>query len=502
MKKARMKSQLIFTCIFLLVSSHAFSSSFTFEFTDAVNQLRKTELQNTDPNVTTDIASTAGNTENWELEVKPRKMVMIPMDGIIIPIEIEKPSYTAKGENGRVTFQNGDLRSLTRTKAIVVTPPSTTTFNFRPTLFVTLSGLQWDGNGWDKWQDSIQTEVLKISSYQNKHFLVHWDTEFSMREQVADLADEVKKFLSTRKYAWDVVVIGHSRGGIFAHELSKHLVGNAKLNNLHTFLLDPTAATLLGDYYPTSLYNKSPTNHFGSLYYDDSHVLDLSPFPLHFNAAVFSDTNISGYNNYGESGGTNPHYMNTTHAEIPNDWFSSTNQGLSAALNNILSQKQTSTFTLDGDSGLEVVLIDVDKGIYADGDITVVDGNLVFWGELMVEGVNVVNLNGTIGEDGVYAAYSVILVSAAQLVINKDQITVASAIPIAGSTAQLSINDNTLSADVKVLVVSTGADISLDSVSVYVDLGAIQADYSTSDAKNDLKTLVDPTEWSCSKWWC
>ena len=412
-----LKISVFLTVTLLLIFTQAHSAPFNYQFSNFLQQYHKFKMESLNSNIAEQTSTEVSSGKNWTLEINQRRIIMIPMDGIVIPVEITKPSYVAKNEDARITFQDGNLRSLTRTKAVVQNYPTTKTYNYRPTLFITLSGLQWDGNGWAEWQDDIESELQKITTYQYNHFLVHWDTEFSMREQVSDLSSNIKEFLSSRTYDWDVVVIGHSRGGVFAHELSKHLVGNSKIKNLHTFLIDPTAATLLGDYYPRYKYNKSPTNHFGSLYFDSSALLDLSPTPFHLNVAVFSDTTISGYNNYGQAHSTNPHHISSTHTQIPLDWINSSTQGFSVALGNIQNNKTIGTYSVDGQPGLHIVLIDVDKGIYVDGDIDVVDGNLVFWGELMVEGVNVVNLNGSIGDDGISAAYGIFLTSAGQVVV-------------------------------------------------------------------------------------
>jgi len=45
-------------------------------------------------------------------------------------------------------------------------------------------------------------------------------------------------------------LVGHSRGGVFNHDLTKALGQPTNMNRLQLVMLDPTAAISMGDTYP------------------------------------------------------------------------------------------------------------------------------------------------------------------------------------------------------------------------------------------------------------
>ncbi len=199
-------------------------------------------------------------------------------------------------------FQEGSARSVTRSETYKViddgTPSSRTS-----TLYISLCGFQVEatisGDGLCDWQKDLNTKAINHSNSQNyrfKHFRVDWDTHRKNRNQVADLAEMVEDFLSDRIDDWDVVIVGHSRGGIFAHELSTKLAGKSHIDNLHIYLLDPTAATVLHDIY-TRDQPKSHSSGTASLYYDNEEFIDIEDAGVLGDCALgtVSDRTIQGY---------------------------------------------------------------------------------------------------------------------------------------------------------------------------------------------------------------
>ncbi|MCA9217959.1 MAG: hypothetical protein KDB27_33040 [Planctomycetales bacterium] len=58
---------------------------------------------------------------------------------------------------------------------------------------------------------------------------------------------EIKSFLGNRDQKWDVVLVGHSRGGVLAANIANGLKGAKNLAKTHLIMLDPTAAIPFGD---------------------------------------------------------------------------------------------------------------------------------------------------------------------------------------------------------------------------------------------------------------
>ena len=101
-----------------------------------------------------------------------------------------------------------------------------------------------------------------------------------IRLQAQELATQIKHFLiNSSAPRWDVLFIGHSRGGVFNNELAR-LLGEAtttnlqlkdKLHHVETIELDPTAARNYGDWNLTPELVPSIVNRARN--YDDGHTL-------------------------------------------------------------------------------------------------------------------------------------------------------------------------------------------------------------------------------------
>lgn len=392
-----------------------------------------------------------------------------------VPAKIANESWTAEAagnivtlvneQYGRITFSDGTVRAVTKTPVTTVTP-SVGQYSKRPTLFISLCGFELNsasdlsdpnGSGGCNWQGELDVQLLKIADYQYKHFAVDWDTHASNKTQVGDLADVVRDFLRARQYAWDVVVVGHSRGGIFAHDLTRELVGNNKISNLHTFLLDPTAAPILADAYPRYKYDASPTIHYGSLLYDGDLFADVSSL------GTESDRDIPGYTNYGRRDYL---FSGTTHGEIPWDWLGATGvQGLDHALADILAVKDSGAYDLDGTTGMEIIRISRPDDFSFEGDIEFSNGNFRIWGELTVGGVPT-TIDASFGDDGIQVGGAVGLVGATQLVITQDRFVTSQSQFLTSYYVSIGGGEITATVDISVL----RSDITANSDEVYWEL--------------------------------
>ena len=175
--------------------------------------------------------------------------------------------------------------------------PSSAPLNNRPTLFVLIPGAalsEPDGGKFDDWPWFSDMEV-KVREFQqnqdSESVLMHvvWSSSFPNKSQVRQVGNRIKDFLNQYgQHKWDVVIFGHSRGGIFTHELSQELESD-KIKNLVTVLIDPTAALPMGDFYPTS---KARSVTKGILYIDGEAFIYLDVAP------TVSDRSIPGYDEF------------------------------------------------------------------------------------------------------------------------------------------------------------------------------------------------------------
>ena len=303
----------------------------------------------------------------------------------------------------------------------------------------------------------------------------------------------VKDFLNTRIDKWDVVIIGHSRGGIFANDLSAKLVGYGKIANLHTVLLDPTATSVLADFYPMRLPTQSPTNHYGSLYYNNTGFLDDSSMTKFFpNGAGFTtigDINIPGYDNYGNA----DFYFNSNHADFPYNWLPAKLQGL---ISNIKSRKDYSPngFVDDGGSGMEVVRITRRKGFITNLVIELQGDNVHISGTISLSDIPgaQVTMDITVGKDGLAIGASVGMLTT-QTIINGDRIVIANNLAIAQTYT--SISSNGIQVRGSTLFAQVGAGVTSGGININIDLGLIQY-------KGDpIKTVSDAISIDCCHWW-
>lgn len=446
-------------------------------------------IENIDSTLATPLpALSTGNvtSEQWQLEYD-HKMVMVDVGGVLAPIEIEKPTVTLINKNyGRFMFSEGQVRSVTRVPLVTYQHEATDSYSLRPTLFISICGFTptssgatgcKEQNSTNENQIALEKELAKqIDNYQYKHFIVHWESSKSMKGQVNDLANHVNSFLNDRLHNWDVVIFGYSRGGVFAHELSGKIVKNTKINKLHTFLLDPTAAKHpLNDVYPAYKHKTSPDNHYASLYFDDKGWLtNILIQGLDLSILTSGDKPIDGYTNYGLKNHT---FKSSSHEAFFSEWLANQQVGLDQALIDVLQRKVPDNFAIDGTSGSEIVTVSAPGGIDVNVDVDVTTDHVSIWAEVTVDGVPVTSTSFNADSDGFeYSGGTAIAVS--HMVVRKDQIAVASSSPLTSYSASIDVTG--VNANVSVVGFDVNTSVSPDGAFISVDFGPFSAEAGLS----------------------
>ena len=152
------------------------------------------------------------------------------------------------------------------------------THELRPTLLVTTQGANFNLQGNEAghftflWQTNLRenlTRDLQAAGSEVFTMEVQWNSMATNKNAVKDVAAKIREFLGNRQTQWDVVLVGHSRGGVFSHDLTRALGEPANMNRLQLVMLDPTAAISMGDTYPHAI----GSNVDDAVVYDDGFQL-------------------------------------------------------------------------------------------------------------------------------------------------------------------------------------------------------------------------------------
>lgn len=426
---------------------------------------------------TEELAREQEKKDAWTITLD-EQFIPVVGDNFFVPIVEREVSVSSKNL-GRVTFDNDQMRTVSMTPIYLAQPKTGKTFTRRPTLFVTIHGangfLDWEpdpvydppkiicddpndkpvnpdpkeffskegceeelrdlNNTEGTWQTILDTRIRHYalaSDSQYAHFIVEWQSDESNRNQVKDLARTINDFLEDKKYKWDVVITGFSRGGIFAHDVSKRLADNDKVQNLQTVLLDPTAASPFNDIYPSSGVSVKNGKHIGYVYYDNKDFLsDLDTL----NLRTISDKKIPGYTNNGR----NDFYKSVSdHEAIRDKWVDPIQSILdfSTVWNDLLNLKTASGYSADGNSGTVVVTIK-QSSVYVDLDFSVESGQVTVSGELNLgkAGTAGIHYQGSLDS---FEVQSNTVLNSAYLSIDKDRAEVAASIGVTDINSSLS----------------------------------------------------------------
>lgn len=365
------------------------------------------------------------NPYDWNMTTKPEEFVILSMDGINIPVRIKTEEFILTGPKvGVFRFYNGKVASVTRiqqnqinSKPICVPPRCQQNYRpkYRPTLFVTIGGFSLERSGVAEWQNLLDSKLMALSaSLPYKHFAVDWESNKQIGSQVDDTAEAIKQFLSGQDDLWNVVMIGYSRGGIFAHNLSGRLASEGNIKNLHVALLDPTAVPIFGDLYPTQ-------NNLGI-----SGYLKFDGLPFSYvSASTVSDKMISGYNNYGLAGHQVIYCVscsnNSSHTKYAYDWVMNDFEQFGSQL---LDVSDKDIYILSEPSGMEVLTISV-SDIDVQLDATCSEGeqaSCTLNGSITLGPLTTVSLRNVVSKTGIDVSVAAGIASAAAIV-RRDQIT-------------------------------------------------------------------------------
>ncbi len=164
-------------------------------------------------------------------------------------------------------------------------------YDLRPTLLVITHGLDggiasekargysWEGEklrstssaDWTLELGANMARELNAAGSMVHVMFVDWASQSPNTSATEHVAGHIKSFLEGRQGAWDVSLIGHSRGGVFSSEVADLLRGHT-MDQLQLILLDATAAVSMNDQYPT----RKPNAVDHAVAYDDG----LTLYPL------------------------------------------------------------------------------------------------------------------------------------------------------------------------------------------------------------------------------
>jgi hypothetical protein len=425
------------------------------------------------------------------VDFEPKKIVMISGD-INIPVQVDPAAYTvhAPGES-LVTFSDdGNVRTVVANRIEAADNDAGWVYTSRPTLFVSLCGFEKYTNEDDNCvvlRDTIDSTLNKDGSYQFMHLRTEWNSNEQIDRQDDDLARWIIKELEGKAYAWDVVVIGYSRGGIFAHDMSEKLVKSGLINNLYTVLLDPTTAKEFRDTYPREEFSSSGTNHYGSLYYDSKAFSGDN-----IDIFEYSDMDISGYTNFGNK----DFYMNSNHVDFPDDWA---DQKWQTFYSRFLATKTSGSYNPDGPGGIWAVDVDSRaKNIFEGGVELGFDNDGVGMDAYMCVDVDpsgtgpstlCASTGLSVSSDGIYAETVVPVVMASRLAVTSKHVQLAYSTPV--QSFYLSIENSEINLNVSNFV-------NVAEIKTVIDPSDLELDVSFDYLIDDLEININVRDFAGS----
>ncbi|QTL37922.1 hypothetical protein [Pseudoalteromonas viridis] len=419
----------------------------------------------------------------WKVETET-EFTPILSNGILIPI-IKRESYALNSKVGKFTIRDEELHSVSVSAMYQGKPKATATFSQRPTLYISLPGFKRSNNRIDPWQQELENRILEntLEKSQYRHMQVEWDSDENMRDQVRDLGDVVYEFLNKKKYQWDVVIVGFSRGGVFAHDLGMRIRESNKINNLVTVMLDPTAAPVFGDSYPKRGISVPHGRHYGYLFYDNAGFVCGSEYSRYLcdgQLSTISDRTVSGYTNNGR------YDFNTglrDHEAVADKWAKNTGPGslnFSTLWHDLNLMKPRGSFDADGLSGLDVVTISR-RNIQLNGNISLENDTLSLEGELDLGKLGTTSLSMSAGKDGAEIGANV-LVASAYAVASHDRIEASASVVVADLGAKLDANGFEAKYDT-LGVVSGEVQANLGEVAISIEIFGSELDLQFNTGK-------------------
>jgi hypothetical protein len=188
----------------------------------------------------------------------------------------------------------------------------------KPTLVVVIPG--WssgDGRriepqGLFEVADKLQSDASKYGS--DSHALLYkWPSHASNDGAVKDLAKKIREQADAMGGDVNLVVVGHSRGGIVAHEVLSEIAQDSKFDHVTGVLLDATAAKPMGDQFPT----KKPEGVDHLYNFIDGHSFDETDLNTNHEWMGWENTD----SDHNIEGAENVTILNSGHVGIVDDFL-------------------------------------------------------------------------------------------------------------------------------------------------------------------------------------
>lgn len=408
-KKISTRAVILFAVLHLIsANSHALNSEIVRALIrDAIERNRQNVEACLQHNIVTE--QCMGLVHQWRQEIIEPTFIFVNVGDILVPIQIEEREviYRNLSKEFEFSYEKQEQGLINTTNIASGTTQNTVTRNYRPTLFVTIPGANFDnsdGRGVQTFQSDISQFIRRQAlDYNAAVWNVSWDSLKPNRRQVKMLQRQIINFLDDQRYDWDVVIVGFSRGGIFANELALQLEGNENIHYLYTVLLDPTAALSINDHYPTEAPKSNLTSNH--LFYDGRPWLGVD-----FNKTD-ADRSIHGY--------PSATLIGANHEDVPTQYIS---KGYWQSLFNLTEANknhgnynepfywQENVVRISLSSDIDIA-VDVENGIFAESNA----GPVYFTSQIYGENGNlhvgnsitsVSSMYASVGEDGVQARAS------------------------------------------------------------------------------------------------
>ncbi len=215
-----------------------------------------------------------------------------------------------------------------------------------PTLLVTIHGATWgsrsgnfkndrDGADWEKPVAEEMARLFREGGSETFVTRLEWSGNMTNNPAEEFGLDRIEEFLANQIQEWDVVLVGHSRGGILVGEIANRLDGVRNLRNVNAIMLDPTAAIPFGDHTLTEI--KGHVGRDRAVVYDDGQdfsfgVIGLTSDSVAPAGARHIPTGTSGRN---------------SHSHVAEAWYSESGY-LQRDVDRILRSKDSADAYVDG----------------------------------------------------------------------------------------------------------------------------------------------------------
>ncbi|WP_435011957.1 hypothetical protein P12x_006194 (plasmid) [Tundrisphaera lichenicola] len=162
----------------------------------------------------------------------------------------------------------------------------------RPTLVVVSHGFwlsRGGENGDTQWTNDLAGQIrdaLQAAGSETVAWITSWTSNLLSVDNPSDsMAQQIRAFLDGKNETWDLVLVGHSRGGVLNNEIANKVGLHSRLGKITEIMLDPTAVPLMGDRYPSDVRDDTRAIAYNDGYITAPGVIDgqplSGPYPYH-----------------------------------------------------------------------------------------------------------------------------------------------------------------------------------------------------------------------------